>query len=81
MVAYEDIYVEYGDKESFLSLTMEYFPEGNLSQFIKKYQQQNKQIPEEIIKSFIKQIAAALAFMHDKNVVHKNLKVMKKTPH
>ena len=47
---------------------------GTLADYVKKYTEKNKKpLPEEIVQYIIKQISAALKYLHDKHVIYRNL--------
>ena len=47
---------------------------GNLTNFFKKYMETNKKpFPEEIVQYIIKQISAALQYLHEKHIIFRNL--------
>ncbi|XP_025077339.1 serine/threonine-protein kinase ULK3-like isoform X2 [Pomacea canaliculata] len=54
----------------YIYLVMEYCSGGDLSHFIKS----KRALPERIVRKFLQQIALAMQFLHDNNVVHMDLK-------
>ena len=56
--------------ENYLYNVMEYAKGGELTQYINH----NKEIPENKIKSIFKQIYDAVKYIHNKNIIHRDLK-------
>ena len=56
--------------ENYLYNVMEYAKGGELTQYINK----TKEIPENKIKSIFKQIYDAVKYIHNKNIIHRDLK-------
>lgn len=52
---------------------MEYLPGISLGNSIK--QQPNHRFPEESCKRIFKEIAAALKYLHEKNIAHRDIKL------
>lgn len=70
IVRYREAFLE----DNLLYLAMDYCSKGDLSKYIKKYKEKNARIPESTIKRWILQIITGLKFMHDKNLIHRDLK-------
>ena len=57
-------------------LVMEYANGGNLDKCLKKYKEINKKyFSEEIIQYFMRQIIDALKYIHEKKIIHRDLKL------
>jgi serine/threonine protein kinase len=57
----------YYSQEKYLAIVLEYCPEGNLANLIGK-------ISQDQCKDMMKQIVKGLAYLHDKKIVHRNIK-------
>ena len=58
-----------------LYILMEYCPNGSLDMIIKQYRSCSKRFTEDKIVSFLKDIASALAYLHDTiRIIHRDLK-------
>ena len=57
-------------------IIMEYVNGGELSNYLKRYKlKYGKAFPEEIVQYLMKQIVDALVYIHDKNIIHRDLKL------
>ena len=57
-------------------ITMEYINGGDLSDLLKKYKTRyGNAFPEDIVKYLMRQIVEAVAYFHDKNIIHRDLKL------
>ena len=57
-------------------LVMEYANGGNLDKCLKKYKEINKKyFSEEVIQYFMRQIIDALKYIHEKKIIHRDLKL------
>ena len=57
-------------------IVMEYINGGELSDYLKKYMlKYNKPFPEDIVQYLMKQIVDALIYIHDLNIIHRDLKL------
>ena len=64
------------DKSQYLFFVMEYCNGGTLSECFQKYQKKYQSgFPEEIIQHIMRQIVDALNYIHDKNIIHRYLKL------
>lgn len=70
IVRYKEAFLE----DNMLYLAMDYCSEGDLSKCIKKNKEKNTRIPEKTIRRWLLQIITGLKFMHDKNLIHRDLK-------
>ena len=57
----------YFNQDKFLAIILEYCPDGDLSQQIKK-------IDEKQAKNVMKQIIDGLVYLHDQKIIHRDLK-------
>ena len=57
-------------------IVMEYINGGDLASYLEKYKQKYKcAFPEYIVQYLMKQIVEALAYIHDNNIIHRDLKL------
>ena len=57
-------------------IVMEYINGGGLSDCLKKYMQKyGKAFPEQIVQYLMRQIIDALVYIHDKKIIHRDLKL------
>ena len=65
------------DKKDKLLIFMEYCNGESLSKCLYKYKDKNNSegFPEEIIQYLMKQIVDAVIYLHDKNIIHRDLKL------
>ena len=57
-------------------IIMEYVNGGVLSEYLRKYKlKYQKAFPEEVVQYLMRQIVDALIYIHDKNVIHRDLKL------
>ena len=57
-------------------LVMEYCNGGSLSDCLKEYQEKNgKPFSEEIVQYLMRQIVEAIKYIHNKNIIHRDLKL------
>ena len=64
------------EDENNIIIIMEYCNGGSLSECLEKFNQKFKcGFPEEIIQHFMIQIVDALNYIHDKNIIHRYLKL------
>ena len=62
--------------DEFYYIVMEYINGGGLSDCLKKYMDKyGKAFSEEIVQHLMRQILDALAYIHDKNIIHRDLKL------
>ena len=67
---------EVKENDEFYYIVMEYINGGGLSDCLKKYMDKyGKAFSEEIVQYLMKQILDALAFIHDKKIIHRDLKL------
>lgn len=70
IVTFKDSFKE-GD---LLLIIMEYCEEGDLTYFLKKKQKNNELLEESLILNWFLQISTALMFIHNKKILHRDLK-------
>lgn len=67
---------EYKETKDLYIITMEYANGGNLDEYLEKYKKINKKcLSEEIIQYLMRQIIDALYYIHQKKVIHRDLKL------
>lgn len=57
-----------------VQLILDYYAGGTLADVIKEYKSKNKRIPEHKIRYWIGQAAYGLKFLHQNNVIHRDVK-------
>ncbi|SOV21463.1 NIMA related kinase 2 [Plasmodium sp. DRC-Itaito] len=70
IVRYKEAFVE----DCVLYVAMDYCIKGDLGKVIKKHKELETPIPEKKIKRWLLQIIMALKFIHDKKLIHRDLK-------
>ena len=73
IVKYYDSFV---DSDNNLNIIMEYCDSGDLNSFICNLKKENKYLTEKEIWHFFIQISLGLAYIHSKNILHRDLKPM-----
>jgi serine/threonine protein kinase len=58
------------ENPKYIFLVLELCSGGDLSSFIKK----NKNLPEKVAQSFLKQLANGLLFLYQQSIIHRDLK-------
>ena len=62
--------------KNYYYIVMEYINGGELSDYLKKYKlKYQRAFPEEIVQYLMRQIIKALIYIHDKNIIHRDLKL------
>ena len=58
-------------------IVMEYINGGSLTDCLKNYQKRNngRSFPEEIVQYLMRQIVGAIKYIHDKKIIHRDLKL------
>eukprot|EP01080_Neovahlkampfia_damariscottae_P006265 gene6265-10272_t len=72
LVEFKDYFVS-GDLKK-LSFVMEFYKNGDLSQYLSKAQKKKEILNEELIKDFMTQMIKGVQCLHQKNLVHRDLK-------
>ena len=66
----------YNETQTHLLLVMEYCNGGTLSECLEKFKKfKGKPFTEEIVQYLTKQIVEALIYIHDNNIIHRDLKL------
>ena len=62
--------------DKYYYIVMEYINGGSLKDCLKRYQSKyGKAFPEEIVQHLMRQIVDAIKFIHNKNIIHRDLKL------
>nr|XP_034302710.1 serine/threonine kinase-like domain-containing protein STKLD1 isoform X2 [Crassostrea gigas] len=74
---YKEFFVTWEKEESsmYMVIVMEYFPKGHLGNVVQNARDKKQPIPEETIKKYIGQLMEALVYSHNKNILHRDLRV------
>ncbi|VWU49418.1 NIMA related kinase 2, putative [Hepatocystis sp. ex Piliocolobus tephrosceles] len=70
IVRYKEAFIQ----DNILCIVMDYCPNGDLGAYIKKTKDMNMYIPEEKIRRWLLQIITAIKFLHDRKIIHRDLK-------
>ena len=73
IIAYKEAFFE--DSTSSLCIVMEYADGGDLMALISKHSKNSSHIPESELWRFFVQIVAGLKTLHDRRILHRDLKV------
>ncbi|NWX86853.1 STKL1 protein, partial [Nothoprocta ornata] len=73
---YKELFVTWDNKISslFLCLVMQHSGQGDLSSLIKGKRQKSEKITDKVILKFLGQMVDALFYIHEQNIIHRNLK-------
>lgn len=63
-------YIDYRETENHLYIIMEYVPCGDMA----GYMQAHGTLPEDLAKEMTRQMLRALAYLHEKNITHRDIK-------
>ena len=72
IVGYEESFIHTGINETFLCVVMSYCDGGDLTYFLKS--QKGKKLKEKQVLNLFVQIALALHFVHERKILHRDLK-------
>lgn len=69
-----DIFISSKDSKKELSLTFEFFKDGDLHNFVRKQYLNGKGMPVAMVIDFTEQLLEAVKFIHDNGFLHRDLK-------
>ena len=64
-------YIDFTMMESSMYIILEFIENGSLADTIKKF----GQFPESLAGMYISQVLAGLAYLHERNIMHRDIKV------
>jgi NIMA (never in mitosis gene a)-related kinase len=65
---------DYEIADGVIKIIMEWAPNGDLEQLLKKHKEENKQISDQLIDKIIYQTACGIKDLHDSKIIHRDVK-------
>ena len=63
-------YLGTSQDDAYLNIFLEYVPGGSIAVMLKQY----NTFPEPLVRNFVRQILEGLAYLHNKNIIHRDIK-------
>ncbi|XP_059153576.1 serine/threonine kinase-like domain-containing protein STKLD1 isoform X2 [Physella acuta] len=72
----KDFFITYTEQDSsvFINIISEYYANGDLKNWIKKFQNNKQIIPEKTLSKILGEVLNGLVYLHDNGVIHRNIK-------
>ncbi|XP_055896937.1 serine/threonine kinase-like domain-containing protein STKLD1 isoform X2 [Biomphalaria glabrata] len=76
VIRYKDFFITYEQSDSsvYINIITDYFPDGDLKQWINEFQETKQVIPEKAIKKVLGETIEGLVYLKEKGLIHRNIK-------